>query len=469
MIFDSYIFAIFIAVVLPTYWLLRTVTARNVLILAASLLFYGWWNPWFLSLLIGSTVLDFYVARAMEGTEDPVRRKHLLWLSLAGNLGSLAIFKYFNFFVDSLAATLAAVGIDADLPTLRVILPVGISFYTFQTLSYTIDVYRREMPAAQSLLGFACYVSYFPQLVAGPIERATNLVPQFVRKQHLTLEMWRSGLTLAVFGLVKKVAIADNMAPYVDWIYGSPSESLTPAFVFVGTLAFAVQIYADFSGYTDVARGVSRMFGYELWINFDQPYVSATPSEFWRRWHISLSTWLRDYLYVSLGGNRGSEWLTYRNLMITMVLGGLWHGAAWNYVLWGVFHGAILCAYRVVDFDKRIRAFGLPARLVSIGFFFLLTLYGWMLFRAKSVAQIGDMTAALVGDWTDWGLALTNLGVVAYFAAPIVIHHALAFGKKGEKWRPTSVWAWRAVLAAVILWGVVHGRASSTAFIYFQF
>ncbi|MCB9519413.1 MAG: MBOAT family protein [Myxococcales bacterium] len=468
--FDSFIFPLFYVAVIATYWALRrSIRAQNALILLASYVFYGWWDARFLALIALSTAVDFVVARAIDDTDDERHRKRLLLTSLWVNLGLLGVFKYYDFFVGSAVEALAGLGVQANAPLLHIILPVGISFYTFQTLSYTIDVYRRDFRAERDWLAFAGYVAFFPQLVAGPIERATRLVPQFSQPRTIDVDRFRSGLRLLIFGLVKKVAVADNMAPLADFVFGQNPATLSGPIVFAGTLAFAMQIYADFSGYSDIARGTARLMGFELCVNFDRPYVALTPSDFWRRWHVSLSQWLRDYLYVPLGGNRGSVSKTYRNLMATMVFGGLWHGAAWNFVAWGFFHGLILCIYRVARADDRVRRATSAGRLVAGVVFFALTLYGWLLFRARSLDDVVGLTAALGRGWGTWELATPVLAVCAYFSLPVVAHHFLGRRLVGEKWAPASPWLQRALLAGVALYGLTHARASETAFIYFQF
>jgi D-alanyl-lipoteichoic acid acyltransferase DltB (MBOAT superfamily) len=508
--FDAFIFPIFFVVVLAVYWRLPSRRVQNALILVASYVFYGWWDERFLALILFSTVADYVIGLSMgqaqrmtaasEESAQPdealplsprlgawVRRlagdgsreqqRRLVIASAVINLGILALFKYFNFFVGSAVELVEALGLAANPPLLRVILPVGISFYTFQTLGYSIDVYRREQRPEREFVAFASYVTFFPQLVAGPIERASRLLPQFHVERTLDTQRWRSGITLIVFGLVKKVAIADNMSPMVDFVFGVDDPSTLPAaLIFAGTLAFAIQIYADFSGYSDIARGTAKLLGFELCVNFNKPYVAKTPSDFWRRWHISLSEWLRDYLYIPLGGNRGGGWFTYRNLMLTMVLGGLWHGAAWNFVVWGFWHGLILCIYRLFDIDARLRNRGRLIGLVAALSFSVLTLYGWLLFRAESWEQVRAFTAGLLGagagflaGWSDWSLAAPMVLVVGYFSVPIVIHHFLTRGLRGEKWVARNPWVWRASLVCVVLYGVVHARASESAFIYFQF
>ncbi len=475
--FDAFIFPLFFAIVLAAYWGLRSRRAQNVLILIASYVFYGWWDWRFLLLIGASTVVDFTVAKGIAAAQDrgdspaaAARAKHLMWVSVAVNLGILGLFKYFDFFVGSVAAGLGAMGLEANLPLLHIILPVGISFYTFQTLGYTIDVYRRDQPAERDWVAFACYVAFFPQLVAGPIERASRLVPQFSVDRTLDVDRFRSGVTLIVFGLVKKVAIADNMAPLSDYVFGiSDPGSVSAPLILAGTIAFAFQIYADFSGYSDIARGTARLMGFELCVNFDKPYVAVSPSDFWRRWHISLSGWLRDYLYIPLGGNRGGPWFTYRNLAATMVLGGLWHGAAWNFVAWGAWHGFILCVYRIAKIDAYLARAKPWTRMIAVPVFWVLTLYGWLLFRAGSAAQVGAFTSGLFGAWTDWQLALPILQVVGWFALPIVVHQVLSRGLGGEKWVPSNPWIWRASIAGVAVYGLMNARASETAFLYFQF
>jgi D-alanyl-lipoteichoic acid acyltransferase DltB (MBOAT superfamily) len=345
MAFDTFVFLQFFVALLLLYWLVRrSLQARNLLIVAASYLFYGWWDYRFLALILFSSLLDFAVGLALEREAQPRRRKGWLLLSLTGNLGVLGFFKYYDFFVESFGALATKLGWPVEARTLNIILPVGISFYTFQTMSYALDVYRRQMPATRSLTNFLAYVSFFPQLVAGPIERAQHLLPQFERTRNLTRPMLEEGVWLILWGLFKKVALADNFAPLVEMAYEQPAA--TAPVVVLGTIAFGLQIYCDFSGYSDIARGLARVLGFDIMVNFDVPYAAASLREFWRRWHISLSSWLRDYLYISLGGNRCGEGRTYLNLLLTMLLGGLWHGASWNFALWGLWHGLGLAVER---------------------------------------------------------------------------------------------------------------------------
>ena len=325
MVFNSFVFAAFLPIVLLVYYRLSH-RAQNAWLLAAGLLFYGWWDWRFLGLLGITTVLDFVSSNQIDRAIDPKVRRRWLLASLTGNLVILGFFKYFNFFVDSAVGVLGALGVEAHAPALRILLPIGVSFYTFQEMAYTIDVYRRDLKPSRSLLNFALFVCYFPQLVAGPIQRARDLLPQIEQPRRVTGEQVRAGVQLIFIGLFKKVVVADALAPMADAHFNQPS-AFSGASLLLGLYLFAIQIYCDFSGYTDIARGVSKLLGIELAINFRQPYFATSITEFWRRWHISLSSWLRDYLYIPLGGNRGTTVQTYRNLLLTMLLGGLWHGA----------------------------------------------------------------------------------------------------------------------------------------------
>jgi len=345
MLFNSGVFLKFFAGFLLLYWLVRNhLRARNILIVVASYLFYGWWDYRFLGLILFSSLLDYFVGLGIARQNDARRRKLWLTASIAANLGILGFFKYFDFFVTSFGTLLQKIGVPFQTSTLGIILPVGISFYTFQAMSYTIDVYRGNIPACRNVINFLAFVSFFPQLVAGPIERASHLLPQFERTLSITRPMLEEGIWLIIWGMFKKVVIADNLDALVRMAFQNPSYS--GPVVVLGTIAFGFQIYCDFSGYSDIARGTARVLGFDIMVNFNLPYFASNIREFWQRWHISLSTWLRDYLYISLGGNRRGEIRTYVNLFLTMLLGGLWHGAAWNFVLWGAWHGAGLVVYR---------------------------------------------------------------------------------------------------------------------------
>ncbi len=343
MVFNSYAFALFFALLLPAYWLMaRWPRAQNILLLGVSYYFYSRWDTRFLSLLILSTVMDYLCGLWVAREEDPRRRKAAVALSMALNLGMLGFFKYYNFFAESLhRPRWRPRGWSVSMWHLEVALPIGISFYTFQSMSYVIDVYRREIQPTRNLVQFAAFVSFFPHLVAGPIMRPTTLLPQITTPRRFDIERFYQGSYLIFWGLLKKVVVADNLGLIVKDLFGR-WETLDGGLALLAVYAFAFQIYGDFSGYTDIARGVSKCLGFELSLNFNLPYFATSPRDFWTRWHISLSQWLRDYLYITLGGSRGGTARTYRNLMITMTLGGLWHGPAWTYVLWGVYHGALL-------------------------------------------------------------------------------------------------------------------------------
>ena len=491
MLFNSLHFAIFFSLVWLGVLVLgapfvarrldaeRRRAARNALLLVASYLFYGYWDWRFLSLIALSTAVDYVVARRLEPLPDSDPwRKRLLLASVGTNLGLLAFFKYFGFFTESGALALQALGFDVAPPDLEIILPVGISFYTFQTLSYTIDVYRRRCAVEHSLLRFATYVAFFPQLVAGPIERAVDLLPQFSEDRPLRREHLDTGAWLIGWGLFKKVVIADNLAAIVD--AGFALEEPTGAQALIAVYAFAWQIYCDFSGYTDVARGVARLMGFELSLNFDLPYFAKDPSDFWRRWHISLSSWLRDYLYISLGGNRKGPRRTYVNLATTMVLGGLWHGAAWTFVWWGVFHGVVLIAYRWGQarveeaFSRAPRAAFAVLRPLNVVFFFHVVCVSWLLFRAESMAQAGRVAAAVASGLGPEPLrAVQDLGPVhlcASLVAGLWLVQLIQYRTGDHLFvlrLPTVVRALVYALGALLFLFV--GEFGGAAFLYFQF
>jgi D-alanyl-lipoteichoic acid acyltransferase DltB (MBOAT superfamily) len=508
MLFNSGVFLQFFAAFLLLYWLARNnLKARNLLIVAASYLFYGWWTPpgaiapfsdglggfvlsllWqcrFLALLGATSVLDFSVGLGLDRLQSPAARKLLISLSIAVNLGILGFFKYSDFFVESAGATLGRLGISASSHTLGIILPVGISFYTFQSMSYALDVYRRQIPATRSLVNFLAFVSFFPQLVAGPIERASHLLSQFERTRVITRPMLEAGLWLIIWGMFKKVVVADNFAPLVEMVYQGANFSAPT--VILGTVAFALQIYCDFSGYSDIARGTARVLGFDIMVNFNIPYAARNIREFWRRWHISLSTWLRDYLYISLGGNRRGAARTYVNLLLTMLLGGLWHGAAWSFALWGIWHGAGLAVHRILSSRSQVAGKLPPSELAappsrvthryasrltraaSWLATLLFVLYGWLLFRARSFSQIADMTCALgnfsAPAWT--GSFLLNLLV---FSTPLVLMEFWQ-EKAGDPLAPLKLRPWlKAALQGALLVAIVlFWQREKVPFIYFQF
>jgi alginate O-acetyltransferase complex protein AlgI len=474
MVFTSLEFALFFVVVYAAYRVLPH-RGQNWLLLGASYYFYGSWDWRFLSLLIGSTIVDFFVARYLAREEAPSRRKRALILSLVFNLGMLGFFKYFEFFEDSLVRLGRTVGWEFDPFTLDILLPIGISFYTFMTISYVIDVYRREIAPTRSLLDFAVFVAYFPHLVAGPILRASLLLPQIERPRTITTEQIASGLWLIGWGCFQKMFVADNLAPLVDTVFG-PSATPTGADVLVASWAFAFQIYGDFAGYSNIARGTSRLMGIELNVNFLFPYFVVSPQAFWRNWHISLSTWLRDYLYIPLGGNRGNSWNTNRNLMITMALGGLWHGAAWTFVIWGLYQGAVLVVARAIQRWAGRAGVAIPrgltaARVLLALLMFQVTCYGWLIFRAQSVDQLARFTRLLFTDLTPTAATWQSLFIpMLTVVAPLLAVHAYQ-AHRGAEEAPMRLplvarySLYVAVFYAVLLWGDFEGAQ----FIYFQF
>ncbi|MDN3644276.1 MBOAT family O-acyltransferase, partial [Lutimonas halocynthiae] len=336
MLFNSLDFAIFLPIVFVLYWFVtnKNLKLQNLLIVVASYVFYGWWDWRFLSLILFSTLVDYTVGRKLRDENNGSRRLLLLWTSIIVNLGFLGFFKYYNFFLDNFIEAFSFFGYVFKAGSLQIILPVGISFYTFQTLSYTIDVYKKKLEPTKDFIAFAAFVSFFPQLVAGPIERATNLLPQFYKKRTFDSNKAIDGLKQILWGLFKKVVIADNAAQFANEIFNN-SGDYSGSTLFLGALFFAFQIYGDFSGYSDIAIGTSRLFGFNLMKNFAFPYFSRDIAEFWRRWHISLSTWFRDYLYIPLGGSRGGLSMKIRNTFIIFIVSGFWHGANWTFIVWG--------------------------------------------------------------------------------------------------------------------------------------
>jgi D-alanyl-lipoteichoic acid acyltransferase DltB (MBOAT superfamily) len=474
MVFNSLHFAAFFVVVYGAYRLLPH-RAQNWFLVGASYYFYAAWDWRFLGLLLGSTVIDFFVARYLARTAAPRRRRLALLVSLAFNLGMLGFFKYFGFFADGLRGLFAVVGWRLDPVTLDVILPIGISFYTFMTISYVVDVYRREIEPEPDFIDFALFVAYFPHLVAGPILRASLLLPQIRRPRTISDRQLVEGLWLIGWGLFQKMFVADNLGRLVDSVYGAPAAP-GGLDVLVATYAFAFQIYGDFAGYSNIARGTSKLMGIELNVNFLFPYFVISPQAFWRNWHISLSTWLRDYLYIPLGGNRGSGLATMRNLLITMVLGGLWHGAAWTFVLWGVYQGVVLVVARTLaGWGRRLRLDvppGLTWSRVALGLLmFHVTCYGWLIFRAESAGQIAAFTRLLVTDLVPGELTVATLVVpFVQIVTPLLLVHALQ-ARRGSELAPLDLArpVRYALYGAVFYLTLLFGDFEGAQFIYFQF
>lgn len=478
MFFNSFAFAIFFPTVLALYWML-SFRLQNVLLLVSSYFFYGYWDWRFLSLIALSTVVDYITGLKIEQVNNEEsgassqKAKKWLWISVITNLSILGFFKYFNFFIDSFAALLVSSGVNPDGLYLNIILPVGISFYTFQTMSYTIDIYRGKMTPTKDFVSFAVYVSFFPQLVAGPIERAKKLLPRILQKRTFDLNQFYEGLHLILLGLFKKVYVADNLAPFVDKIFSS--GSYTGFEVIAGAYLFAFQIYCDFSGYSDIARGCAKCLGIELMVNFNYPYIALNPSDFWKRWHISLSSWLADYLYIPLGGNKGGTLLTYRNLSLTMLLGGLWHGASWVYVLWGAYQGIFLIGHRLLTpvfeaistFSNKVPK--VVSNFVKRFFMFQLVCVGWIIFRANSVGQIKSMAISLFTWEGNSDLALID--PLIQFALPLVLFelfYSLVTDNEWSNFKNVPAWTKSVVYAAMFYLFAFYG-ASAESFIYFQF
>ncbi len=466
MLFNSNDFLAFFALFCCGYALAaRSLTLRNILMVVASYVFYSWWDPRFCILLLFTSVLDYSVGRFIGRTHTQTARRAWLILSVTLNLGVLAVFKYFNFFRESLETLVSSFGGNLGWNGWDIVLPVGISFYTFQSMSYVIDVYRRQIPAERNLLAFLGYVSFFPHLVAGPIQRGTTLLPQFSRVLAITREDIELGRWRTIWGLFKKGVLADKRAPLVELVYRN--EAPGGPMVLLGTIAFGFQIYCDFSGYSDIAIGISRLLGFRLTLNFNLPYFATDLRDFWRRWHISLSSWLRDYLYFPLGGSRRGPGRTYLNLGITMLLGGLWHGASLTFVLWGVWHGAGLIVHRLWQQASK-GAILLPnwaAWLLTQAF----VLYGWVLFRAGSLDQVLQFTGALskpaLPAW--WRQYVVNLLALT---APLLVIQLWQW-RSSDLEAPLRLPVWRRALlqGALLVCTAAFWQPEASPFIYFQF
>lgn len=475
MLFNSLSFFGFIAIILVIYPRLR-LRGQNIFLLIASYVFYGYWDWRFIFFLFTSTVVDFWVGTRLDATSSQRDRKLLLLFSIGVNLGILGFFKYFNFFIDSLASIITAFGAEPHLPLLRLILPIGISFYTFKTMTYTIDVYRRKIAPTHGFVAYALFVSFFPQLLAGPIERASNLLPQISLSREITKQKILRGLNLILLGYFKKIAIADTLAPMVGKMFDAPSE-MSSGQLWTGVYAYAFQIYGDFSGYTDIARGIICILGFESMENFNAPYLSRSITEFWQRWHISLSTWFRDYLYIPLGGNRKGRARTYVNLTITMFLCGLWHGAAWTFVLWGLIHGFYLVVHRIIrkGYNPNLAwpktLFGWVTDIIKIVSIFHVIALTWVLFRASSVEN-----AVMYFEGLFRFKQFTGFSAPVLFAGSLLIalditqtwigNHTWLTDHKGQRVLRYAIV--QILLVSSISAAIAH-LETVTPFIYFQF
>ena len=478
MLFNSIDFAIFLPIVFVLYWFVtnKNLKLQNFLIVIASYFFYGWWDWRFLTLIFFSTIIDYSVGYGLAKEDNKIKRKLLLWTSIILNLGFLGFFKYYNFFLDNFITAFSFFGTNINSNSLNIILPVGISFYTFQTLSYTIDIYKRRIKPTKDFIGFSAFVSFFPQLVAGPIERASNLLPQFYKKRKFEYNNAVDGLHLILWGLFKKVVIADTCAEYANAIFNN-SDNLSGSTLVLGAVYFTFQIYGDFSGYSDIAIGTSKLFGFDLKRNFAFPYFSRDIAEFWRRWHISLSTWFRDYLYIPLGGSNGSKWMQISNIFIIFIVSGFWHGANWTFIIWGALNALYFLPLlllnknrRFIDIVAKEKMFPNIQEFFQILITFSLTVFAWIFFRVENIGHGYRYISEIFSP---------SLISVPGFKKPVIIFLILFliiiewFGRKHEhalenivttKFRPLK-WLFYYVLVMLII--LFAGQEKQ--FIYFQF
>ena len=478
MLFNTWQFWGFLAVVLPLYWALPF-RWQNRMLIVASYFFYGCWNWRFLPLIAGSTLMDYWLGVWVASAQEPRSRKRLVAISVVVNLALLGFFKYYGFFAREADEFFARLGVPFGLPFWAIVLPVGISFYTFQSMSYVIDIARGVGEPAKNFRDFALYVSFFPHLVAGPIMRSGNsengvgLLKQIQAPRVYRDGDFQEGLYLVLLGLFKKVVIGDNMATLVNSVFQAPLASLTGPECIVGVYAFALQIYADFSGYSSIAQGVAKWMGIDLMVNFRMPYLAVNPSDFWRRWHISLSTWLRDYVYISLGGNRRGRLGTYRNLMITMILGGIWHGANWTFAAWGIYHGALLCAYRVVDRrgqDRSLHDYSFLGGAVRAFLLFQLVCVGWLLFRAATIEQAWGMFRLAVTDFRITPFARMIAESMVFYAVPLLVYEYWVEKRRDITALVRADWKPRAAAYSYAMLMLIFFPAPNVhEFIYFQF
>ena len=482
MLFNSLDFAIFLPVVFLLYWFVfnKKIKVQNALIFVVSYIFYGWWDWRFLSLILFSTIIDYSVGIGLSRTEHITKRKLLLWISIFFNLGFLGVFKYYNFFLDNFKTAFSFFGNDIQGYTLDIVLPVGISFYTFQTLSYTIDVYKKKLEPTRDFIAFGAFVSFFPQLVAGPIERATHLLPQFYKARVFNYTLAVSGLRQILWGLFKKVVIADNAAQVANHIFNN-SEAYNGSALLLGALFFTFQIYGDFSGYSDIAIGTSRLFGFDLMKNFAFPYFSRDIAEFWRRWHISLSTWFRDYLYIPLGGSRGGVSMKIRNTFIIFIVSGFWHGANWTFIVWGALNALYFLPVMLLNKNRvntnviaEGRIFPKFKEGTNMLITFCLTIIAWIFFRADNIDHAWSYLTNMLSsslfespNYPEIKHVITTLALIAVFTVVEWYGRAdeFALEKFGFKWNKTlRLSMYYSIVIAVLLF-----MGEEQAFIYFQF
>lgn len=479
MLFNSYVFWLFFAGVFLLY---RNLPHRgqNYLLLVASYIFYGYWDWRFVFVMLFSTVVDYCAALGIGASQSPRRRKAILLLSIATQLSLLGIFKYYNFFTQEMGELLARLGVPASFPTLKILLPVGISFYTFQTISYTVDVYRGQFKPTRNFVDYALFLSFFPHLVAGPLVRASKLLTQLSRPRVRHADDFREGLYYVTLGLFKKIVVGDNLALIANTIFKTEPAQLSGLECVVGVYAFAFQIYADFSGYSSIAQGVAKWLHIDLSLNFRMPYFAESPSDFWTRWHITLSTWFRDYVFVPLarGGRRVTKGRLYAALIGVMLLSGLWHGAAWTFIAWGGYHGLLLCGHRLLNEARyRLRkqeAVSAPPpvtnRLLNTFVMFHLVCFGWLLFRAETISQAGHMLGRIWNDFRITPLAVSALAMIAFYAGPLMLYEFWLERKQDLLELTRSNWRVRGLAYSycfLMLW--FFPPPVSNVFIYFQF
>jgi len=478
MLFNSFDFAIFLPIVFILYWFVtnKILKLQNLLIVAASYLFYGWWDWRFLSLILFSTIVDYTVGRKLKTEDNQTKRKALLWVSIFANLGALGFFKYYDFFVDNFITAFSFFGAEIKANSLDIILPVGISFYTFQTLSYTIDVYKRKLEPTKDFIAFSAFVSFFPQLVAGPIERATNLLPQFYYRRTFDYSRAVDGLRQILWGLFKKIVIADNCAEYANLIFNNSAEYSGSTLV-LGALLFTFQIYCDFSGYSDIAIGTSRLFGFNLKQNFAFPYFSRDIAEFWRRWHISLSTWFRDYLYIPLGGSRRNNAIKVRNIFIIFIVSGFWHGANWTFIVWGALNAIYFLPLLLTSSNRNNlnivaqgRIFPTIKEFLQIVVTFGLTVFAWIFFRAENIGHALSYISSIFSP-SLFSIPVVNTKMIIPLIIVFVFiewagrESQYAIANLGYKWkRPFRYAMYYAIVFAIFWFG-----GNKQQFIYFQF
>lgn len=482
MLFNTLDFAIFLPIVFLIYWFILggKLKLQNFLIVISSYVFYGWWDPKFLLLIVFSTLVDYSIGLLLNKEENPFKRKLLLWISISINLGFLGYFKYCDFFIENFVHAFSFFGFNLDITGIDIILPVGISFYTFQTLSYTIDVYKKKLNATTDLIAFSAFVSFFPQLVAGPIERATHLLPQFYSLRYFHYSLAANGLRQILWGLFKKIVIADNCAVVVNQIFNHSNE-LNGSSLVIGAIFFSFQIYGDFSGYSDIAIGTSKLFGFDLMQNFNFPYFSRDIAEFWRKWHISLSTWFRDYMYIPLGGSKVSKLKQIRNTIIIFIISGFWHGANWTFIIWGALNALYILPLILTNQNRKntdevqinsIKSF--IKTMSSIVFTFSLTVFAWVFFRAENLSHALNYISGIFStslfhlpNFSGRLHAFTTLGMIIIFMTFEWIgkKDAFAIEKIGAKYP----FAYRYLMYYLILFAIIWFNGKEQQFIYFQF